>query len=98
MAGAARVKVIWTQPAEDDVLRHWLFMAERSAAHADHVEARLNAAAELLGSFPLIGRPVRRTIRDISLSDVQYVVRYRVDEDAVRILGVRSTLQNWSDQ
>jgi plasmid stabilization system protein ParE len=96
MASSARVKVIWMQPAQDDVLRHWLFMAERDESYAERVEERLNAAAELLGDFPLIGRRVHRTTREWSVPDVQYVIRYRVDEDAIRILGVRHTRENRS--
>ena len=88
------MKVLWTQKAETDVLQHWLFLAERNVAYAERVEARLRATGDLIGKFPLIGRPVARTIRDMSLPDVQYVLRYRVDEDAIRILEVWSTRQN----
>lgn len=84
------------QSAEDDVLRHWLFIAERSVPHAEKVEARLRQAALLIGAFPLIGRRVHRTTRDLSLPDIQYVLRYRLDEDAVRVIAVRSTRENRS--
>ena len=88
------VRVLWTQRAEDDVLRHWLFLAERNVGHAQRVEARLRAAADLIGGVPLIGRRVVRTTRDLSLPDIQYVMRYRVDEDAIRILEICHTRQN----
>lgn len=88
------MKVIWTQRAEDDLLRQWLFLSERSTSHAERVEARLNAAARLIGEFPYLGRLVRRTTRELSLPDVQYVIRYRVDEDGARILRVFHTREN----
>lgn len=90
------MNVVWTDRAEADVLRHWLFPAQRNVPHAERVEARLREAGELIGGFARIGRPVWRTTRDLSLPDIQYVVRYRLDEDAIRIISVRSTRENRS--
>ena len=71
------MNVIWTERADRDLVRHWLYLADINQAYPERVEARLNEAASLLGRFPYLGRLVRRTIRDLSVPDVQHVVRYR---------------------
>ncbi|WP_174278501.1 type II toxin-antitoxin system RelE/ParE family toxin [Sphingomonas bacterium] len=88
------MNVVWSERAEHDLLRHWLFLAERSTFYAERVEARLRSAAALIGTVPFMGRRVVRTTCDLSLPDIQYVIRYRVDEDVVRILEIYSPRQN----
>ena len=89
------MRLEWGRCADEDVHHLWMFLAERNVAYADRVEARLKQAAELIGTMPLIGRAgATSETREWSVVDVQYVLEYRVDEDRVLILRVRSTRQN----
>ena len=70
----------------------WLFIADRNAAYADRVEARLIKRADSLARIPGQGRRVSGSdARRVSIPDVQCVISYRIEENAVRILSVRST-------
>lgn len=85
----------WGRRADNDAHRIWMFLAERSVAHADRVEARLKQAAEVIGTMLLIGRAgTTSETREWSVMDVQYVLECRVDEDRVLMLRLRSTRQN----
>ena len=73
-----------------------MFAAEHSIERADRVEARLiNRVASLRG-LPRQGRPIGQAIRELSLPDVQLVVRYRImdDQRGIRILRVWHTREN----
>lgn len=86
------MEVVWSEPAEDDLLRVFEFNLGRNLDWAVRVDDRLWTGADMLARAPGMGRPVAGTdIRLLSLVDVQYVITYRIDGDRVRILGVRST-------
>lgn len=83
----------WSQAARDDVARIFAFNAAYSEDRAARIDARLVGAALLIERNPLIGRRIAGTnVRERSLGDIQYVVRYRIDvSDEITILGVRHT-------
>ena len=85
--------------AEHDVDRLWRFLAERDIGLADRVEERIRTRAESLIAHPHQGRriPGRRSERELPIPDVQYVIVYTHEEDAIRILRVWSTRQNRED-
>lgn len=86
----------WTAEAEIDRDRIWFFNAGRSVELAERIEARLDDRVATLSGVPGQGRPVGRTRRQLSIPDIQLVVRYRIDEDAIRILRVWHTRENRS--
>lgn len=72
----------------------WLFLADHSVSYADRVEARLVERAESLGRMPQQGRRIPYSdARRLSVPDVQHVISHRIEDDAVRILDLRSTRQ-----
>lgn len=80
--------IIWTAEAEVDRDRIWFFVGERNADRADRIEARLDERVMSLTGVPGQGRPAGRAHRVLSIPDIRLVVRYRIDEDAIRILRV----------
>lgn len=73
----------------------WSFVAERDVVRADRIEDEIRRRCDLLVKFPRLGRPVlNRKARDLSLTDMQYVVRYRIEDDEILVVGVRHTKQN----
>ena len=88
------MKVILTDEADADRHRIWLFHATWNVDYADRVDTRFRERLTTFGSMPHQGRAIGRTWRQLSIPDVQLAVRYRIDEDAVRILRVWSTRQD----
>ncbi len=86
------MRLRWSQRANADLERLWLFVAAFSPDRADMIEATLHRRIELLLTFPKIGRIVRAPdVRAISLPDIQYVVTYRIVDEEVWIIGIRHT-------
>ena len=86
------MNIKWSRTARDDQQRIWLFLAERSAAYADMVEARTESRVRSLADFPRLGRVFAgTTIRRLSVGEIQYVIDYELADEDIRILRVRST-------
>ncbi|PTS90125.1 hypothetical protein DBR17_01965 [Sphingomonas sp. HMWF008] len=72
----------------------WCFVAERDVARADRIATKVRRRCDILSKFPHLGRPVLQgRARDLSLTDMQYIIRYRIEDDEVLIVGVRHTKQ-----
>ena len=89
------MRLLWSELAERDVDRLWRFLADRSIELADRIEERIRTRAESLIAHPHLGRPIAgRSERELPIPDVQYVIVYAAEEDAIRILRVWNTRQN----
>ena len=88
------MKIIVTPQAEKDRHRIWMFQADRNIAYADRVNVRFEQRLVSLASLPRQGRPVRGNMRQLAIPDIQLVLRYRIDEDAIRILRVWHSREN----
>ena len=93
--------IVWTNDARKDLARIHTFNSSRDPDHAERVDQRLWEVAAFIERDPWIGRPIAGpALRERSLSDIQYVVRYRVEnreDDAdcdIVILQVRHTREN----
>ena len=81
------MRVIWSREAQQQLDAIWLYLADRSVALADRVEARLQDRAASLAAAPFQGRPLPGADRRrLPIRDVSYVVVYRIEDDLVRIL------------
>lgn len=91
-----RLKIDWTSTARADQHRIWMFVAEYNVSRADRIEAPLEARIATLAGVPEQGRPVAGEMRQLSIPDIQLVVRYRIveREDVVKILQVWHTREN----
>ena len=76
-----------------------MFLAERNVEYADKVERRIAARVSMLERFPGLGRPVpgKDNMRELSVSDTQHVIVYRIEEDIVFIMQIWSTAQDRGD-
>lgn len=84
--------VEWSPAARADLARIFEFNLAYSVERAEFVDTRLIERAEALEASPLIGRPTRMVnVREVSVVDIQYVLRYLLEEGGVTMLRVRST-------
>lgn len=89
------MEVAWAEPAQADLWRIFIFNLERSANWALRVDGRLVDRAHWLGEFPYGGRPIAGTeLRRLSVTDIQYVITYRIDGDGVTILRNPATREH----
>jgi plasmid stabilization system protein ParE len=89
------VAINWSNAARHDVARIFDFNAAYDPRRAATIDGRLAQRAESCALNPMVGRLVVGSIRDRSLTDNQYVIRYRVDsEDEITILGIGHTREN----
>ncbi|HWK47226.1 MAG TPA: type II toxin-antitoxin system RelE/ParE family toxin [Stellaceae bacterium] len=80
-------RIIWTEPARQDLERIQDYIGQFNPAAARGVAERLLAAADSLGSFAERGRP---SGIDRELTAIRpYVLRYRIIGGVVFILRVR---------
>ncbi|MEQ9330092.1 type II toxin-antitoxin system RelE/ParE family toxin [Thalassobaculum sp.] len=84
---AAAVRIVWTEPARDDLLRIRAYITEFEPSAASRVAAQLVAAADSLERLPSRGRPGTEPGTREIVAVYPYVIVYRVAE-AVEILRV----------
>jgi len=83
-------QVIWSEPAKADLLDAFAFNLARSFDWAARVDLRLVERARSLVRSPHRGRPVPRTdLRRLSVTDIQYVITYRILQDSITIVSVQ---------
>lgn len=87
-------RLIWAQPALLDVQRLYRFLAAKNFDAAKRAVKVIRQAVQVLGQQPGIGRLIEDLPDEfrewvIDFGDSGYVVRYRLDPDAVTILAVR---------
>ena len=89
------MRVRWSAGANADVQRLWLFAADRDVVLAERLEEELRRRAELLASFPEMGRRINdKGHREMSMVNLQCVLRYRLADDVILILRVHHAREN----
>jgi addiction module RelE/StbE family toxin len=83
------VRVVWTRTALRGVWRAYDYISDFNEQAAMHMAEALFAAGDSLVEFPHRGRPVRGAAMRELVSVSPYIIRYRIDGDAVTILRVR---------
>ncbi len=81
-------RVVWTEPAQADVLRIRRYIARFRPVAAARMAEDLFGAAEALGEYPDRGKPLTKSRRELLIIS-PYRLIYRVTEDEVLILRVR---------
>ena len=81
-------RVIWTDEARANLLAIRNYIAQFSPLAAQRFSLKLVAAAEDLAENPDRGRKVDPGRRELSLIR-PYLIRYRVEDEAVFILRIR---------
>jgi plasmid stabilization system protein ParE len=86
------VQVELSAKAETDLARIYDFNLERSVDWAERVNQRLLDRSQALATAPLVGRPYRPAgVRQLSVTDIQYVIDYRLTATVIEILRFRHT-------
>jgi addiction module RelE/StbE family toxin len=81
-------RVIWTRAAQKDVLRQREYIGQFNPLAAQRLAMKLVATGEALSGSANRGRPLKNGMRELTVV-WPYIIRYRVEEDAVIILRVR---------
>jgi toxin ParE1/3/4 len=89
MAGTER-RLIWSQPADFDLLDIWSYLAEQASSDtADRQLRTIVTACERLAARPLLGRPRNELVQGMRSIVVRpYLVFYRVGDATVEIIRV----------
>lgn len=78
-----------------DLDRIHAFNSQHVATKADRVERRIHQRLAALLLTPHIGRPITKPgVRVLSLPDIQYVIYYHVEDEAIRVLRIYSTAED----
>lgn len=85
----ARLRIIRSAAAEEDLIDIWLYVGQHNTRAADALIDGLNARMQMLADFPLAG-PVRDDIEANlrQLIEGNYVILYRVLDDHVEITRI----------
>ena len=94
-----KLDLLWTRRALARLDQIGTYIAKHDPAAAGRVVNRLSSVAETLRIRPLIGREGRVTgTREMVLSDIPYIIAYRVAGMKLEILTILHTSQRWPDK
>lgn len=87
-------RIIWSQPALQDVARLYAFLAPKSQNAAGRAVSAIRGGIKELGKHPEIGRPMEELAPEfrewvIEFGQGAYVALYHFDGEHVVILAVR---------
>ncbi|MET1110013.1 MAG: type II toxin-antitoxin system RelE/ParE family toxin [Allosphingosinicella sp.] len=86
------MRVELSAKAEEDLDRIYEFNLERSVEWAQRVNRRLLERSRALAAAPFVGRLHRpEGVRQVSVTDIQYVIDYRPAATMIEILRFRSS-------
>ena len=82
------MKIVWTEPARQDLRDIFLYIAEENPNAARVLLSEIKERAILLQDNPLIGRIGRiDEMRELVSTGTQYILPYRVKENQIQILA-----------
>ena len=88
----------WSRNARDDLFEILNHIAENDASIALTIIERIEEAVGYLASHPSLGRPGRvRDTRELIMSDLPYVIPYRIVGETVEIIRVLHAARKWPD-
>jgi|SRR5712664_102191 len=84
------MKIVWTEPAVEDLRELHAYIARDSETYASGFVERIIVAADRLADYPKVGRIVPETndenVRELLYQ--RYRIIYRVKEDSIEMLSV----------
>jgi len=90
------VKIVWSEPARQDLRDIFLYIAEDNPNAARVLLSEIKERAILLQANPLIGRIGRIDgTRELVITGTQYILPYRVKDNQIQILAVFHTARQW---
>jgi toxin ParE1/3/4 len=92
------VKIVWTEPARQDLRQVFEYIAEDSPKAASKLLAVIKERAVLLQNNPHMGRTGRVDgTRELVITGTRYILPYRVKDNQVQILAVFHGARQWPD-
>jgi plasmid stabilization system protein ParE len=93
------LKVVWTRGALDDATALVLQLHDRSPGASRRLAEQFALAGERLADFPRMGMPADGEGHySILVAHGRFRMSYRIDPDAVRILGLSWAAARWSNE
>ena len=90
--------VLWLHEATEDLKIIGAYIAQESPKAAYEVLIKIKAAADSLSYNPEIGRVGRVPgTRELVISNLPYILPYRITKKDVQILAVMHTARKWPD-
>lgn len=90
------MKIVWTEPARQDLRDIFLYIAEENPNTARVLLSEIKKRAILLQDNPFIGRIGRiAETRELVITGSQYILPYRVRENQIQILAVFHAARQW---
>lgn len=89
------MKLIWLEPAVEQLETILDYIAERNEAAANRLQGAIEACAQALPDHPFLYRPGRAEGTREAVVHPNYIVIYRVTTDAVEIVSVVHARQDY---
>lgn len=88
--------VVWIDKALNDLKLIGNYIAQDNPDAAYHALTKIKASADTLGYSPFLGRAGRvESTRELSVTNLPYILAYEVSEQDIRILAVLHTSRKW---
>ena len=92
------MKLVWTEPARQDLREIFTHIAEENPNAARRLLAEIKERAVLLQDNPQLGRAGRVDgTRELVVAGTQYILPYRLKEQQIQILAVFHGARLWPD-
>lgn len=92
------MKLVWTEPARQDLREIFTYIAEENPNAARRLLAEIKERAVLLQDNPQLGRAGRVDgTRELVVAGTQYILPYRLKEQQIQILAVFHGARLWPD-
>jgi addiction module RelE/StbE family toxin len=90
------VKIVWTEPARQDLRDIFEFIAENNPKAARSLLAEIKERVCVLVDEPQLGRVGRvEGTRELVLTGTHYILPYRLKDQQIQILSVFHTSREW---
>jgi toxin ParE1/3/4 len=93
------MRIAWLREASTSLDLEYEYLARKNPRAARHVFRRIVAATKRLRAFPNAGRQGQIPgTRELVIPNLPFIIVYRLSNDAVEILRVFHTSQDWPEQ
>jgi len=90
------VKIVWTEPARQDLRDIFIYISEENPNAARRLLSKIKERAVLLQDNPLLGRMGRVDgTRELVIAETPYLLPYRIKEQQIQILAVFHGARKW---
>ena len=87
--------LIWSPASRADLHQIDSWLTERNPGAAVQILRAIRASSDRLREYPKIGRALDEPFRVLGVRHTNYLLVYRLVDDAVEIVRVRHAAENW---